>query len=52
MDPYLWIPSGKLDNEVCLRFVLSEDSDHERCALCVCVCVGQEAVGVLFIIVG
>lgn len=30
MDPYLWIPSGRLPYEVALRFVLLEDADHER----------------------
>ena len=30
VDPYLWIPSGPLDHEVSLRYVLLEDADHER----------------------
>jgi len=30
VDPYLWIPSGPLDQEVSLRYVLLEDADHER----------------------
>eukprot|EP00438_Fugacium_kawagutii_P019488 Skav235621 [mRNA] locus=scaffold358:213099:219199:+ [translate_table: standard] len=30
IDPYLWIPSGPMDQEVSLRYVLLEDADHER----------------------